>query len=75
MRVEDWFSLWTALSMEALAILNHSSPAGQREACLAHRGMANTADNHPPGAEFRSGSRVPWYWEGAGIAELVYYIA
>jgi hypothetical protein len=63
---------------ESLAILNHSSRAGQREACLAHRGMVTAADNHPPRTEFRSGGRVPKHREGVRswrIAELVCYIA
>ena len=70
MRIEDWFSPWSAPPWESLAILDHSSRAGQREACLAHRGMVTVADNHPPCTEFRSGSRVPWYRVGAGIGEL-----
>ena len=70
MRIEDWFSPWSAPPWESLAILDHSSRAGQREACLAHRGMVTVADNHPPCTEFRSGGRVPWYRVGAGIGEL-----
>lgn len=50
--------------------MDPSSQAGQREACLAHRGMTTAADNHPPGTEFRGGSRVPRSREGAGIGEL-----
>jgi hypothetical protein len=48
MRIEDWFSSWSTPPWKSLAILDHSSRAGQREACLAHRGMVTAADNHPP---------------------------